>query len=259
MGAPKRKRKRRSADMPDSDFCIQVTTKATDNEDFRVPDGMSLVTIEHPSGFAHLSVEAVGDSDEPEKIEVNDDSTVLYYNDLAQAVAASVCLTKVQPVENPKPVYITVQDYYDPDAESSTEVQLRDLQKEFPLCDLCGDLCGDCKGAVVQPNPEPSPRPPSGPGTPPSGPGGAATLDGSPVLLQVVGGWTKAPVFIGLPEKIERLGLKNNWNRDKLANYVLKLREHILLEDPKIRQPNLVYKCRDHLKVFKSILDKILA
>ena len=90
---------------------------------------MSLVTIEHPSGFAHLSVEAVGDSDEPEKIEVNDDSTVLYYNDLAEAVAASVCLTKVQPVENPKPVYITVQDYYDPDAESSTEVQLRDLQK----------------------------------------------------------------------------------------------------------------------------------
>ena len=90
---------------------------------------MSLVTIEHPSGFAHLSVEAVGDSDEPEKIEVNDESTVLYYNDLANAVAASVCLTKVQPVENPKPVYITVQDYYDPDAESSTEVQLRDLQK----------------------------------------------------------------------------------------------------------------------------------
>ena len=90
---------------------------------------MSLVTIEHPSGFAHLSVEAVDDSDEPEKIEVNDESTVLYYNDLANAVAASVCLTKVTPVENPKPVYITVQDYYDPDAESSTEVQLRDLQK----------------------------------------------------------------------------------------------------------------------------------
>jgi len=90
---------------------------------------MSLVTIEHPSGFAHLSVEAVGKSDYPEKIEVNDESTVLYYNDLANAVAASVCLTKVQPVENPKPVYITVQDYYDPDAESSTEVKLRDLQK----------------------------------------------------------------------------------------------------------------------------------
>jgi len=245
--AQKRKRKRRSADMPDSDFCIQVTTKATDNEDFRVPDGMSLVTIEHPSGFAHLSVEAVGDSDEPEKIEVNDESTVLYYNDLANAVAASVCLTKVQPVENPKPVYITVQDYYDPDAESSTEVQLRDLQKEFPLCDLCGDLCGNCTTRVVVPPDVGGP------------PGGAATLDESPVLLQVVGGWSRPPVFIGLPAKIEMIGLENNWNRDKLGDYTLKLREHILLQTPKMRKRDIIEKCVDHFRVFKSILDKILA
>ena len=30
-------------------------------------------------------------------------------------------------------------------------------------------------------------------------------LDESPVLLQVVGGWTRSPVFIGLPGKIERV------------------------------------------------------
>ena len=32
-------------------FCIRITTKATDNADKRVADGMSLVMVEHASGF----------------------------------------------------------------------------------------------------------------------------------------------------------------------------------------------------------------
>lgn len=82
----------------------------------------------------------------------------------------------------------------------------------------------------------------------------------SPVLLvEVVGGWNKAPVFIPLPWEIEEAGLNNNWNRDKLANFTLKLRAQILEENQNTRREQVVDKCLHYFRIFKSHLDKILA
>ena len=109
-------------------ICIRVVTKATEKEEFRVPDGMSLVMVEHPSGFGYSSHAVEDGSEQPQKVEQDADKTTFYFNDLAEQKTFTICMVKTQDVANPRPIFITVQDYYNPDAASNVEVELTSQQ-----------------------------------------------------------------------------------------------------------------------------------
>jgi hypothetical protein len=84
---------------------------------------MVLVMVEHPSGYEYSSHEAAKGSEE-EKLEVDSEKTTFYYSDLDTAKEVTICMTKTQDVANPRPFFITVQDYYNPDAKSTLEISL---------------------------------------------------------------------------------------------------------------------------------------
>jgi CD109 antigen len=129
-------------DIPDR-VCIRVVTQATDNEEFRVPDGMSLVLVEHPSGFVYDDHTVEDETEEPQKVEQDSEKTTFYFNDLKEEKRFTICMRKTEDVANPRPIFITVQDYYNPDATSNVEVELTS-QQGANYCDLCGDLCSEC-------------------------------------------------------------------------------------------------------------------
>jgi hypothetical protein len=145
-------------DIPDN-VCIRVRTKATGDKNYRVPDGMSLVLVEHPSGFDYSSHEIEEDTEEPQKVEQDADKTTFYFNDLAEQKVFTICMKKTGDVSNPRPIYITVQDYYNPDAASNKEVELVPLQGAS-ICDLCVDFCGEidqCPSTGTEPAPSSAP------------------------------------------------------------------------------------------------------
>lgn len=105
-------------------ICVRINTKATDNEEFRVPNGMSLLMVEHPSGFEYSSHTVEDSSETPQKVEHDGEKTTFYYNDMEEEKVLTICMVKTEDVANPRPIYITVQDYYNPDAASNAEVEL---------------------------------------------------------------------------------------------------------------------------------------
>ena len=83
---------------------------------------MSLLMIEHPSGYGFKSFK--DENDQVQKQESDGDKTTLYYNDMQQERNVIVCLQYIQPVANPKPIFVSVQDYYQSDLKSDTQVAL---------------------------------------------------------------------------------------------------------------------------------------
>ena len=108
-------------------MCIKINTAATEDPEFRVPDGMSLLMVDHPSGFEYSSHSNEPDS-EPQRVEQDGEKTTFYFDDLATEKEITICMIKTQSVANPKPIFINVQDYYNPDARSNVEVSLDDQQ-----------------------------------------------------------------------------------------------------------------------------------
>jgi CD109 antigen len=129
-----------------NNICIKINTAATEDPEFRVPDGMSLLMVDHPSGFEYTSHSNEPDS-EPQRVEQGSEKTTFYFDDLASEKEITICMTKTQSVANPKPIFINVQDYYNPDARSNLEVSLDD-QQSTELCDLCGEFCADLCGVA---------------------------------------------------------------------------------------------------------------
>ena len=118
--------KRRSADSEQSkDICIKVTAKSADGE---TGSGMSLVMVEHASGYTYKSHEEIGTVGKIKKYESDADKTTFYYDDLLEERELKFCMQYVEAVANPRPVFVSVQDYYNPSAKADTKVELTSRQ-----------------------------------------------------------------------------------------------------------------------------------
>jgi len=132
--------KRDTDSQTSNNMCVQIKTKASDVPENRVDDGMSLLMVEHPSGYGYESHNVV--SGIPAKVEPSAEKTTFYYDNLAEEKVITVCMIKNEDVANPKPINIIVQDYYNPEASSSVEMELTSEQNA-DVCDLCNGACGD--------------------------------------------------------------------------------------------------------------------
>lgn len=90
-------------------ICMVVMAKANSVNDGDVLDGMTLLMIEHPSGFEYLSNNPATDNSTPEKVESDEEKTTFYYNDMKVEKKIEICMKKINDVTNLKPIFITVQ------------------------------------------------------------------------------------------------------------------------------------------------------
>jgi len=130
------KRRRREADNT-KDFCLDIKTKSNDND---VGAGMSLVMVEHPSGYGYKSHSEPDGSEAIKLRESDSDKTTLYFDDLQTEREATVCFAYHTKVANPKPAFVSVQDYYNTEAKSDQQFSLDGRQNEN-ACELCGCAC----------------------------------------------------------------------------------------------------------------------
>ena len=129
--------KRRSADSEQSkDICIKVTAKSADGE---TGSGMTLVMIEHASGYTYKSHEEIGTVGKIKKYESDADKTTFYYDDLLAERELKFCMQYVEAVANPRPVFVSVQDYYNPSAKADTKVELTSRQVRSGILGMSKD------------------------------------------------------------------------------------------------------------------------
>ena len=119
--------KRRSAEDSEQskDICIKVTAKSADGE---TGSGMTLVMIEHASGYTYKSHEEIETVGKIKKYESDADKTTFYFDDLLEERELKFCMQYVEAVANPRPVFVSVQDYYNPSAKADTKVELTSRQ-----------------------------------------------------------------------------------------------------------------------------------
>ena len=119
--------KRRSAEDTEQskDICIKITAKSSDGE---TGSGMTLLMVEHASGYTYKSHEEIGVRFKIKKYEVDADKTTFYYDDLLEERELKFCMQYVEAVANPRPVFVSVQDYYNPSAKADTKVELTSRQ-----------------------------------------------------------------------------------------------------------------------------------
>jgi hypothetical protein len=122
------------------DICIKITAKSADDE---TGSGMTLVMIEHASGYTYKSHEEFGTVGKIKKYESDADKTTFYYDDLLEERELKFCMQYVEAIANPRPVFVSVQDYYNPSAKADTKVELTSRQGE-DACDVCGCACSEC-------------------------------------------------------------------------------------------------------------------
>jgi CD109 antigen len=133
--------KRRSVDSEESkDICIKITAKSVDED---TGSGMTLIMVEHASGYTYKSHEEIGTSGKIKKFEPDADKTTFYFDDLLEERELKFCMQYVEAVANPRPVFVSVQDYYNPSAKADTKVELLSRQGE-DACDVCGCACSEC-------------------------------------------------------------------------------------------------------------------
>ena len=60
--------------------------------------------------------------------ESDSEKTTLYYDDLLTSREATVCFVYQTPVANPKPAFVTVQDYYNTEAKTDQQFSLVNRQ-----------------------------------------------------------------------------------------------------------------------------------
>jgi hypothetical protein len=104
---------------------------------------MTLVMIEHASGYTYKSHEEIDTVGKIKKYESDADKTTFYYDDLLEERELKFCMQYVEAVANPRPVFVSVQDYYNPSAKADTKVELTSRQGE-DACDVCGCACSEC-------------------------------------------------------------------------------------------------------------------
>lgn len=63
--------------------------------------------------------------------ESDSEKTTLYYDDLLTSREATVCFVYQTPVANPKPAFVTVQDYYNTEAKTDQQFSLDNRQVSF--------------------------------------------------------------------------------------------------------------------------------
>ena len=90
---------------------------------------MSLLIIEHPSGYGFKSYEDEGNAVQLQ--ESDGEKTTLYYNNMQEERNVVVCLQYVEEVANPKPIFVSVQDYYQTNLKSDTMVALTNRQVQY--------------------------------------------------------------------------------------------------------------------------------
>jgi CD109 antigen len=135
--------KRRDTTSDDRDFCVKISAKANDDD---TGTGMTLLMVEHPSGYGFKSFK--DENDEVQRQESDGEKTTLYYNNMQDERNVIVCLQYIQQVANPKPIFVSVQDYYQSNLQSDTKVELTSRQNES-ACNLCGCACADqCAGEL---------------------------------------------------------------------------------------------------------------
>ena len=124
--------KRRSAEDSEQskDICIDVSAKSADGE---TGSGMTLVMVEHASGYTYKSHEEIGTVGKIKKYESDADKTTFYYDDLLEERELKFCMQYVEAVANPRPVFVSVQDYYNPSAKADTKVELTSRQVSWPV------------------------------------------------------------------------------------------------------------------------------
>jgi len=88
--------------------------------------GMTLLMVEHPSGYGFKSFK--DENDEVQRQESDGEKTTLYYNNMQDERNVIVCLQYIQQVANPKPIFVSVQDYYQSNLQSDTKVELTSRQ-----------------------------------------------------------------------------------------------------------------------------------
>jgi len=99
--------------------------------------------VEHASGYTYKSHEEIGTVGKIKKYESDADKTTFYYDDLLEERELKFCMQYVEAVANPRPVFVSVQDYYNPSAKADTKVELTSRQGE-DACDVCGCACSEC-------------------------------------------------------------------------------------------------------------------
>merc|ERR1712106_1187662 len=94
------------------------------SNDNDVGAGMSLVMVEHPSGYGYKSHSEPDGSEAIKLRESDSDKTTLYFDDLQTEREATVCFAYHTKVANPKPAFVSVQDYYNTEAKSDQQFSL---------------------------------------------------------------------------------------------------------------------------------------
>jgi hypothetical protein len=140
------KRRSVSDDEPSKDVCIKITAKSADGE---TGSGMTLVMVEHASGYGYKSHKEIGTDGKIKKFEPSGDKTTFYYDDLLEERELKFCMAYVEAVANPRPVFVSVQDYYNPSAKTDTKVELVSRQGET-ACDVCGCGCSECYETIPE-------------------------------------------------------------------------------------------------------------
>jgi hypothetical protein len=133
------KRRRRSTlSEATKDICLRMNVKSSGDGD--VGSGMTLLLVEHPSGYVYDTHKELGDGQFIKRYETDGEKTTFYFDDLMKERQVRLCMKYETKVANPKPAFVTVQDYYNPTSKSDVPFILENRQGET-ACDICGCDC----------------------------------------------------------------------------------------------------------------------